>query len=55
MLNNVMDIVSCVLLIVAGFSVVITVGIFWYYIITIIFDKAVPQKLTDKELDEKTK
>lgn len=51
-MNNIMiTVIQCVLLI----PTIATIGTFWYLVISTIINGTFPKKLTDKEIEEKTK
>lgn len=51
-MNNTMIIViQCILLI----PTIATIGAFWFEVFATIFNKTFAEKLTDKEIEEKTK
>lgn len=49
--ETMITIIQCVLLIPA----IATIGTFWYLVISTIINGTFPKKLTDKEIEDKTK
>ena len=49
--STILIVIQCILLIL----VVATIGVFWFEVFATIFNRTFAEKLTDKEIKEKTK